>query len=632
MNELLTTKTSTDFTWLETVWRFLESVFLFDENSPLLFTQFYFWAFFAIIYCFFALFHNKRLLRNSFLFFVSLFFYYKTSGLFLLILLFVTVSDFMLAKRIHAVETEWKRKLLLIISVTIDLALLSYFKYAYFFTDMVNSIFGTELRVFDLFAWVGNGFATTGHFDVDLILLPVGISFYIFQVISYIMDVYRRKIDPVHNILDFGFYVSFFPQLVAGPIVRASEFVPQLYKPFFLTRKQFGIAVFWIINGLTKKIILSDYIAVNFVDRVFDNPLLFSGFENLMALFCYSLQVYADFSGYTDIAIGVAMLMGFYLPKNFNSPYKATNAGNFWKRWHISLSRWLQNYLYIPLGGSRNASFGTFFWIIVISLIALILSGNWIVTVLVLTLAATVTLIGVHYKTKRLKITSNMNRMITMLLGGLWHGASWNFMIWGGLNGIGIITYQFWKDWNMTRRFIAISVAWVVVAILHQAFPRPVFNLFFIWGAVIWCGTLVRFIYFLFGGQHAFERIGRAWGIVQTFTFVTFTRLFFRSGSNLDPAVANETAWNTAQNMVAQIGGLWQWHVIPQIVTEYYKVFAAFAVGMIIHWLPDHFKRHYRYTFAVLPSYVQVLTVATTIFVLYQFITSDLQAFIYFQF
>ena len=158
-------------------------------------------------------------------------------------------------------------------------------------------------------------------------------------MISYTVDVYRGDVKPVRNILDFGFYVSFFPQLVAGPIVRASEFIPQIYRKFSLSRRQFGLAVFWVMSGLAKKLILSDYIAVNFVDRVFENPLLFTGFENFAALVGYSLQVYADFSGYTDIATGIAMMMGFYLPQNFDSPYKASNPQDFWRRWHMSLSR-----------------------------------------------------------------------------------------------------------------------------------------------------------------------------------------------------------------------------------------------------------------------------------------------------
>ena len=361
---------------------FLRHIFAFDSNSPLLFTQFYFWAFFALVYAVFAMImevgahsaqairregdkakgRNTRLhLRNIFLMAVSWFFYYKTSGLFLLILLFVTLSDWLIAKRIYACKfspisnspngasnspqrgrpiaaTWW-----LALSVVIDLGLLCYFKYAYFFTNVVNDLLGTEFAVFDLFAYIGNGFSESGRFMVDRIILPVGISFYLFQVMSYTIDVYRGQVKPVKNILDFGFYVSFFPGLVAGPIVRANEFIPQLYKPFCLSRRLFGLAVFWILNGLIKKIVLSDYLAVNLIDRVFDNPLLFSGFENLFALFAYSLQVYADFSGYTDIAIGIAMLLGFYLPQNFDSPYKSRNPQECWRRWHMSLSRWLKS-------------------------------------------------------------------------------------------------------------------------------------------------------------------------------------------------------------------------------------------------------------------------------------------------
>ena len=266
---------------------FLHKVFAFDANSPLLFTQFYFWAFFAIVFAGFSLVKNRRLLRNSFLFFVSLFFYYKTSGLSVLILIFVTCSDFLIARRIDASQKQWKKKAWLLLSICTDLFLLCYFKYAYFFTDIVNNLLGVNFQIFDVFAWAGNTLAGGDYWRVDNIVLPVGISFFTFQVLSYTVDVYRGQLKPVRNILDFGFYVSFFPQLVAGPIVRASEFIPQLYKPFNLGRRQFGIAVFWILNGLIKKIVLSDYIAVNFIDRVFDNPLLFTGFENLCALFGY---------------------------------------------------------------------------------------------------------------------------------------------------------------------------------------------------------------------------------------------------------------------------------------------------------------------------------------------------------
>lgn len=616
----------------EIVFDFLKSLFAFDKAHPLLFTQFYFWAFFAIVFALFCLFKNKTLLRNGFLLFVSLFFYYKTSGLFTLLLVFTIAYNFFAGKWLHARKKEWSRNAVLTVSIIVNLLTLCYFKYAYFFTDVVNSLFGTHFAVFDVFSWIGNEVAGANRFSVDAIMLPVGISFFTFQAISYIMDVYRKRIEPVSNIFDFGFYVSFFPQLVAGPIVRANEFIPQLHKKYFLSRRQFGMAVFWILNGLVKKIVLSDYIAVNFIDRVFDNPLLYTGFENLTALFGYSLQVYADFSGYTDIAIGVAMLMGFYLPKNFNSPYKAKNPGEFWKRWHISLSNWLKDYLYIPLGGNRNATFGTYACILTIAAVGTILSGSLWVAVGVLVLAGVIGVVALVKPESRIKITTNLNSMNTMLLGGLWHGASWNFMVWGGLNGLGMVVYKFWKNWSIYARTLAIFLLALVMGLLALKEPRPVFNLFFVWLSVLFIGNLIRMIYNLFRGRRPFLWLQDAWAVFQTFTFITFTRLFFRSGSNLDPAVANETAWNTARNMVNQIGGPWDVTKIPAIAYNYRNVFALIILGMIIHWLPDRFKRRYRIWFAQMPIPLMVLAVVAVVFVVYQFITADLQAFIYFQF
>ena len=610
---------------------FAQRLFGFDPNSPLLFTQFYFWAFFALVYAVFALIGDRRLLRNAFLFFVSLFFYFKTSGLSVLILIFVTCSDFFIARRIAGSEKPGRKKAWLVLSVCIDLLILCYFKYSYFFADFVHSLTGLELKVVNVFGVLGNALAGDGRFSVDSIVLPVGISFFTFQVISYTVDVYRGQVKPVDNILDFGFYVSFFPQLVAGPIVRASEFIPQLYKPFFLGRRQFGIAVFWILNGLAKKLILSDYIAVNFIDRVFENPLLYTGFENLAALFGYSLQVYADFSGYTDIAIGVAMLMGFYLPQNFNSPYKAPNPQDFWRRWHMSLSTWLKNYLYIPLGGNRNATFGTYFWIVLFAVIAAILSGSWVVSLIFVAIAAVLGTVAYFNPDRRKKILANINRFITMLLGGLWHGASWNFIIWGGLNGIGLVVYQFWKDMKWGWRFGLVTALTAALGVLHFAVGAPVWNLLFVWALIVWLGTLVRFIYHLAGGKGC-KQLGYIWGVVQTFTFITFTRLFFRSGSNLDPATANEVAWQTAQRMVEQIGSAWDWSLIPEICATYWKVFALVIAGMVIHWLPVRWKRWYRINFALLPLPVMALAVVAVVFIVYQFITADLQAFIYFQF
>ena len=651
----------------------MRHILAFDADSPLLFTQFYFWAFFALVYALFALIvggvesrkskaQSRLHMRNVYLLFVSWFFYYKTSGLFLLILAFVTLSDWIIAQGIKNSQiknyalriTNYKlpvATVLLALSVVIDLGLLAYFKYAYFFTNLLNDLFGTGFRVFDIFAYIGNGFSEAGRFSVDTIVLPVGISFYIFQVISYTADVYRGRIQPVKNILDFGFYVSFFPQLVAGPIVRAEEFIPQLYKPFHLSRRQFGMAVFWILNGLAKKIIMSDYLAVNIIDRVFDNPLLFSGFENLFALFAYSLQVYADFSGYTDVAIGVAMLMGFYLPKNFDSPYKSQSPQEFWRRWHMSLGRWLKTYLYIPLGGNRSIGFGTYFWWTLIAFISAALTGWWwlLIPFAVFIVAVTVwdRILQRGGQTeseavrKRKLLYSNLNSFITQVLGGLWHGASWNFIIWGGINGIGMIVNKIWREMNWHVRFASMSVLTLTLAALDYWYNLPVWRLFAVWAGIVWAGTAIRYLYWLitnyaFNITHSTLRItnglGKAWAIAQTFTFITFTRLFFRSSSNLDPATANEVAWATAKNMVNQIGGAWDNTIIPAFLWEYRWVVAMFVAGMVIHWLPADWKRRYRLWFAQMPLWLMVLVVCVAVVIIYQFVTADMKPFIYFQF
>ncbi len=619
---------------------FFRNLFSFDQAHPLLFTQFYFWAFFALVFAVFSLFHNKTLLRNGYLFACSLFFYYKTSGVFLALLLFVIVYNFFAAKGLYRLRKAFWRKALLVLSVAVDLGVLAYFKYAYFLTDFVNNLFGLSIQVHDVLGELLNMCMGADVFRVDAIILPVGISFFTFQAVSYVVDVNRRKIAPVQNFLDFGFYLSFFPQLVAGPIVRAVEFVEQLHKPYNLSRRWFGIAVFWIMNGLLKKLILADYLAVNFADRVFENPLMYSGFENLSALFCYSLQVYADFSGYTDIATGVAMLMGFYLPKNFDSPYKAVNTQQFWRRWHMTLSRWLRDYLYIPLGGNRNATPGTYIIIAAVAVFGSFLSGSWWVAVGVALVAAGIGLWAWLRPDKRKLITTNINSMNTMLLGGLWHGASWNFMIWGGLNGLGMVIYKIWTKRSMRGKLLIITLVTALCGTLSLTLHYPVWNLFFAWTLVILLGTVVRSLCHSERSEESRSEesrseeswLSRAWDIFQTFVFITFTRLFFRSGSNLDPALANEQAWNTAKNMVNQIGGHWDLSLVPAMAWEHRAVLLVFVVGMLIHWLPERFKRRYRIVFARLPLFWMAVVVAAIIFFFYQFITADLQSFIYFQF
>ena len=628
----------------------IKYIFAFDADHPLLFTQFYFWAFFALVYAVFALIlsignnqsqmTNRRLhLRNVYLMFVSWFFYYKTSGLFLCLLAFVTLSDWLIARRIKANGERPMAKAWLCLSIAIDLGLLAYFKYAYFFTDAFNDLFGTSYTI------------------VDKIILPVGISFYTFQVISYTVDVFRGRIEPVKNILDFGFYVSFFPQLVAGPIVRAEEFIPQLYKPFRLSRRAFGIAVFWILNGLAKKIIMSDYLAINLIDRVFDNPLLFSGFENLFALFAYSLQVYADFSGYTDIAIGVAMLMGFYLPMNFNSPYKSQSPQEFWRRWHMSLGRWLKSYLYIPLGGNRSIGFGTYFWVTVIALVSASLTGWWWQILVPFALFMISVAIGdkVLQRSgltvneangltakrsnsaaveKRKLLYANLNSFITQVLGGLWHGASWNFIIWGGINGFGMIVEKIWREVGWHVRFALMSLLTAGLCMADYLTNLPAWRLFAVWAAIVWVVTAMRYLYWLCeGAETKFTKaMGTVWAVLQTFVFITFTRLFFRSSSNLDPATANEVAWATAKNMVHQIGGAWSNAIIPEFLWAYRYVVLMFIAGMVIHWLPTNWKRRYRLWFTAMPLWLMVVVVCLALVVIYQFVVADAQPFIYFQF
>ena len=615
---------------LEHLIPYLSHTFAFDPNSPLLFTQFYFWGFFAVVFAIFSLVHRRLLLRNAFLFFTSLFFYYKTSGSYVCILIFCVIANYLIGKWIEIAQVRWKKKFWMILIVIIDLLVLCYYKYSYFFLDAFYDFTGIELHVYNFFAAASNKMFGTESL-VDQIILPVGISFFTFQAISYCIDIYRGKIKPVTNVLDFGFYLSFFPQLVAGPIVRADKFVPQLYKKFFLPRRAFGMAVFWILNGLAKKIILSDYLATNFVDRVFDTPLLFTGLENLIALFAYSLQVYADFSGYTDIAIGVALLMGFRLPQNFNSPYKSLSPTEFWRRWHISLSSWWRDYLYIPLGGNRNATVGTFFWMGFLSFVAIMLSGSvWVG--IALGLFFLYIAIYAYFKPESRKfITTNMNAMATQIVGGWWHGASWNFIIWGGLNGFGQVFNKIWVKRGPTFRASAALLFFTISAVIYKHYEIAICSITAVWFGVLFVGIYSVMIFRLFS-EKKIEWIYRAWNVTLTFVFITFTRLFFRAGSNLDPAEANEVAWNTAKNMIQQMGTAWKWETVLPIAWQHINIILVFAAGMLIHWIPKKFKSRYRVTFASLPLPLMVLATAFIIFVIYQFMSADSCPFIYFQF
>jgi D-alanyl-lipoteichoic acid acyltransferase DltB (MBOAT superfamily) len=498
-------------------------IFSYDPDKPFIFSAPAFWIFFLLVLAGFSLFYKRLFLRNFYLLLVSLFFYYKTGGLFLFLLLFVTIIDFTCGLLIYQSKTRFWRKSLILISIISNIGILAYFKYTGFFVQTINDILGTDIVVTDFLGAFSNRLLGTS-FNINSIVLPVGISFFTFQSLSYTIDMYRRKLEPVRNIFDFGFYVSFFPQLVAGPIVRASEFIPQLYKKYNLSQREFSHAVFLILKGLIKKIIISDFIAVNFIDRIFDLPTAYSGFENLMAVYGYGLQIYCDFSGYTDIAIGLGLILGFRLPFNFNSPYKASSIADFWKRWHISLSRWLKDYLYIPLGGNRKGKFRTI-----------------------------------------------VNLMITMLIGGLWHGANLRFIIWGGLHGTGLAINKIWS--------------------------------------------------FIFGEKTQKRRLTRAISVFFTFQFVSFCWIFFRAQD-----------MHSVGLILRQIFKDFMPGSFSTLFQAYSGVLALMAAGYIIHFLPEKFKESYRGLFIKIPLAVQMVIVLLAGFLLYQMRTAEIMPFIYFRF
>lgn len=558
----------------------------FNKEAPFIFTSENFWIFLLLVLAVDAFIYKKKIIRHGFLFLVSLFFYYKTTDHYFLLLLVTALWDFIIGREIASSTSAFKKKTMLFLSVFLNLGILFYFKYAYFFTDSFNELFGTAHETKNWVAAWSNSFFGT-HFTVDKIILPVGISFFTFQSISYTVEIYRGNLAPLKRFTDFAFFVTFFPQLVAGPIVRSTEFIPQLYKEYQLTRADFGIAIFWILNGLVKKLLLSDYIAVNFLDRIFENPAVYTGFENLMAVFGYSLQVYADFSGYTDMAIGISLLFGFHLNQNFNSPYKAHDLSDFWRRWHISLSTWLRDYLYIPLGGNQKGTVASYVIIILLTFFFSLLTGSWIVMVIAALTIIALMVVANLIKSFGVWLNTNINLMITMLLGGFWHGASWNFIIWGGLNGIGLAVSKLWKK------------------ISPWADKSKWYN--------------------------------RAWAIFLTFTFISFTRIWFRMGSNNSWSQMAEThniqsEFFSAVTMLKQIFNNLDLSIVPSVTTSYWKVFTVILLGMIIHWIPENFKSFYRKKFIEFPIPLMAVITLLVVFFCYQITSAELQPFIYFQF
>ncbi len=401
----------------------------YDPSGPMLFSSGTFWALFLVFMPVYGMLRRRFWQMAVFVVAFSFFFYYKSSGIFVCLLGATSAVDWLLSKAIARPGASRRvRRLCVAASLLTSLGILAYFKYANFFLWNINAMAGSNFQPLDL-------------------VLPVGISFYTFQSVSYIIDVYKGRVAPTATWLEYAFFLSFFPALVAGPIVRADYFLPQIRENRHATRSEVYTGLWLIILGVVKKAIIADYIA-QYNDLIFQTPGGYSGFETLMGIIGYTMQIYCDFSGYSDMAIGIALIMGFKLAKNFDFPYKARNLTDFWRRWHISLSTWLRDYIYIPLGGNRKGTARTY-----------------------------------------------LNNFATMLIGGLWHGAAWKFVFWGAMHGAGLAVHKaskpvlgrigdFWPvraaSWLVTMTFVALlwvffradswADSWTVVSSVFRDF------------------------------------------------------------------------------------------------------------------------------------------------------------------
>ncbi|MBO9586040.1 MAG: MBOAT family protein [Flavobacterium sp.] len=538
----------------------VKSWFVYDPDEKLLFNTGLFLGLFLVFYFVYGFLRKTFYLRLTYVILFSLFFYYKSSGIYFLLLLLSSVVDYGLSQIIYRESRDGVKKLYLIISVILNLALLGYFKYMNFLIATYNDMFH-------------------GNFALHNVFLPVGISFYTFQSMSYIIEIYREEIKPTKNYIEYLFFVSFFPQLVAGPIVRAKDFLPQIYQKLNLTKQDVNNALFLIIGGLIKKTVISNYISVNFVDRVFDTPMSYTSFENLMASYGYAIQIYCDFSGYSDMAIGIALLLGFKLPVNFRTPYKSTSITDFWRRWHISLSTWLKDFLYISIGGNREGSFAgylfpsLFFFGLLLwgmscyneSIIPLIIAGS---SILVFALSFLLS-----SKIKQTLVT-NFNLFTTMLLGGLWHGAGAQFIVWGALHGLALAVHKIFMEFFPSKKDKSPNFLW------------------------------------------------RFFSILITFHFVVFCWIFFRARD-----------FETALQVINNIGQLtFEPELWKTIVLGYKNVFGLMLFGYVWHFLPESFTNGMKSVFDKTPLLIKAIILGFVYWIVYATAVAGSQPFIYFQF
>ena len=487
--------------------------FSYNSADPIQFNSPIFLIFITLVFVGYPFLAKRIKLRTVYLLLFSIFFFYKTSGVFWLLLLGTALVNFVIGNLID--NNRKDAKSYLILSIIWNLGTLSYFKYTNYVIEGFNFFSGSEV-------------------DPLNIIFPAGISFFTFQTMSYTIDIYRKKLKPVSSFIDFSFFVSFFPQLVAGPIVRAADFLPQINKKKVLKNQDISEALMLILNGLFKKMIIADFLAVNYIQHVFADPMSFNGITNLIAVYAYAIKIYCDFSAYSDMAIGLAKLLGFNLLENFNLPYKATSVKDFWSRWHISLSTWLRDYFYIPLGRKRK--------------------GNVF-----------------------------LKLMISMLLGVLWHvrpNAFWTYITWGALHGLALVVHRIWSKtklatfinnnklisiiytpfaWLLTFNFIcltwvffranSIASAWLM---LRAIFENLSFTNLQAWSSNYQVVGIVLLISYLF------HFIPRSWdyklvkplsklGVVGNALLISLALIFFSEFKRLEPYISQKIQPDTMQ-------------------------------------------------------------------------------------
>jgi alginate O-acetyltransferase complex protein AlgI len=445
----------------------------YNAKEPLLFNSGFFLFFFCIFLLGYQFLYKQKLSRVIYFTIFSLYFFYKACGFYFGFILLSAVVDFNLANWIYTSTDQKRKKAILLFSIIINLGLLFYFKYTNFFIDIINDFKTNQIQPLHL-------------------ILPIGISFYTFENLSYTIDVYRGKFKPVEKFLDYCFFLSFFPKLVMGPIVRASDFIPQIRKDIYITQEDVSKGLYLIVGGLFKKVVISDYIYVNYVQYIFDDPSRHSGIECLLGVYGYAMVIYCDFSGYSDMAIGMAKWMGFTINENFDSPYQSSSITEFWRRWHMSLSSWLKDYLYISLGGNR---------------------------------------VG--------KVRQYINLMITMLLGGLWHGASFNFIVWGGMHGLALAFDKL--RMSLVARF--------------NSFQEETF------------------------GRVLSSKLVHVLGVLLTFHFVCFCWIFFKAATFHDAGI-----------IITQIFTNFSASSFSPLISAYGTVFTVMLIGYIFHFIPKSYE------------------------------------------